>query len=304
MTPQRGPSPADGGARRADFTEAFHPIEDGLALAYRDYRQAAGATAKLPVVCLHALSRNLLDYEEVAPAIAESGRRVVVPSLRGRGRSSWDPKPDRYHPGSYAADVTSLLDGLAIPRAVFVGTSLGGIVTMVLAATQAGRVAAAVLNDVGGDLAPAGLERIKRYVGRGTPAKTWAEAAAKARAVNTIAFPKETGEAFWLTFARRTRVETEAGIVLDYDPAIGETMRAAPPAEPGALWPLFEALKPVPTLVVRGALSDLLARETLAEMRARKPDLAVVEIPDVGHAPLLTEPPAMAALMSFLARVD
>jgi pimeloyl-ACP methyl ester carboxylesterase len=304
MEPRRGASPAADAARRADFAEARHALEDGLALAYRDYPAAAGAAAgRQPVVCLHAMSRNMKDFEDVAPGMAATGRRVIVPSLRGRGRSSWDPKPERYHPAFYAADVLALLGALAIPRAVFVGTSLGGIVSMVIAAADPTRIAACVLNDVGGELASAGLERIKSYVGRDAPARDWAEAASQARQVNAVAFPKETSEAFWLAFARRTRIESEAGIVADYDPAIGDVMRAAP-AAPGALWPVFDALKPVPTLVIRGALSDLLTPETVAEMRARKPDLSFVEVPDVGHAPLLTEPSAAAALEAFLAAVE
>lgn len=303
MSVRRGAGPAPGAARSAAFVDTHHALEDGLLLAYRDYPAAGPARGKAPVVCLHALTRNLKDFEDVAPAIAASGRRAIVPSMRGRGRSSWDPKPERYHPGTYAGDVLALLAALDVPRTVYLGSSLGGIVSMVVAAIDPARMAACVLNDVGAALAPEGLARIKGYVGRGAPAKDWAEAAEKTREVNGVAFPNETDQAFWLAFARRTRIETEAGIVADYDPAIGETMRAAPEA-PDVLWPVFDALKPIPTLMIRGALSDLLASETVAAMRARKPDLKLAEVPDVGHAPLLTEPAAAAALMAFLDEVD
>ncbi len=286
------------------FTDALHALADGLSLSYRDYPPArTEGSPKLPVVCLHGLTRNLRDFEEVAPEIAALGRRVIVPSLRGRGLSSWDPKPERYTPGVYASDVRSLLDALGVPQAAFLGTSLGGIVTMVLAATDPRRVRAVVLNDIGADIAAEGVERIRGYAGRGAPAASWAEAAERAREVNGPAFPKETGEAFWIAFAKRTRREAEGRIVSEYDPAIGDVMRATPPAE-GGLWQLFDALAATPTLLVRGALSDLLTTETVAAMRARKPDLAFVEVPDVGHAPMLTEPPAMAAIKAFLAGVE
>lgn len=287
----------------AGFVEGFHDLEDGLRLSYRDYAPARPGSSKLPVVCLHGLTRNGRDFEDVAPAIAAEGRRVVAPSMRGRGLSSWDPQAERYNPGVYVADVRSLLDALGIPRAVFVGTSLGGIITMVMAAVDPARIGACVLNDIGAVIDQAGIDRIRRYVGRGKPASDWAEAGRMAREVNGVVFPKETGADYWIAFARRTRRQAEDGtIVSDYDPAIGEAMRAAgPPA--ADLWGFFDLLVPIPTLTVRGALSDLLSKETVAAMKARKPDLRVAEVPDVGHAPMLTEPAALAALEAFLAEV-
>jgi pimeloyl-ACP methyl ester carboxylesterase len=293
----------DSGRRSsAGFVQGLHPLEDGLRLSYRDYAPAY-ASAKLPAICLHGLTRNERDFEDVAQMIASEGRRVIVPSMRGRGLSSYDPKPERYNPGVYAGDVKSLMDALGIPRAVFVGTSLGGIITMVMAATDPGRIGASVLNDIGAVIDPAGIERIRRYVGRGAPATDWAEAARMAREVNGVVFPRETGEAYWIAFARRTRRQAEDGsIVSDYDPAIGEAMRAAGQAA-ADLWPFFELLVPIPTLLVRGAHSDLLSKETVAAMKAKKPDLRVAEVTDVGHAPMLTEPAAAAALEAFLAEV-
>ncbi len=292
------------------YSELFHELEDGLELAYRDYPALGGvvppAAGPLPVICLHGLTRNAKDFEDVAPAIARGGRRVIVPSMRGRGRSSWDPKPERYVPLTYAADVRSLLDALALPRAVFVGTSLGGIVSMIVAAMEPGRISACVLNDVGAEIAAEGLARIRSYVGKGAPARDWAEAAERAHEVNAVAFPKETDNAFWIAFAKRTRKLTEEGVVSDYDPAIAAAMGPADASAnaAGVLWPLFEALKPTPTLLIRGALSDLLSVETVAEMRRRKPDITVVEVPDVGHAPMLTEPHAAAGLSAFLSVVE
>jgi pimeloyl-ACP methyl ester carboxylesterase len=294
----------DSGLRSAaGFVDGLHPLEEGLKLSYRDYAPAYPGSSKLPAICLHGLTRNARDFEDLAPLIAGEGRRVIVPSMRGRGLSSWDPKPERYNPGVYAADVKSLLDALGVPRAVFVGTSLGGVITMVTAATEPALIGACVLNDIGTVVDPAGLDRIRGFVGRGAPAKNWAEAGRMAREVNGVAFPKETGEDFWIAFARRTRRQAPDGsIVSDYDPAIGEAMRAAgPPA--ADLWGYFDLLASIPTLVVRGALSDLLSKETVAAMKARKPDLRAAEIPDVGHAPMLTEPAAVAALEAFLAEV-
>jgi pimeloyl-ACP methyl ester carboxylesterase len=285
------------------FNELYHALEDGLLLSYREYPAAGGGTTRLPVICLHGLTRNAKDFEDVAPAIAARGRRVLVPSMRGRGRSSWDPKPERYTPVTYAVDVRGLLDALDIRRAVFVGTSLGGIVSMAVAATDPGRVAACVLNDIGAEIAPEGLARIRGYVGKGAPARDWAEAGERAREVNAVAFPRETDPAFWIAFAKRTRQQTPDGVVSDYDPAIGQAT-AAPEGQAASLWPLFDALAPAPTLLIRGALSDLLTPVTVAAMLARRPDLAVAEVPDVGHAPMLTEPAAAEALADFLARVE
>jgi pimeloyl-ACP methyl ester carboxylesterase len=292
------------GVASPPFTEAFHPLEDGLRLAYRDYPPAAPNLPVLlrPVVCLHGLSRSCRDFEDVAPVIAALGRRVIAPSFRGRGQSSWDPKPERYNPLVYAGDIRGLLEALGVSQAVFVGTSLGGLVSMALAALDPPRVGAVVLNDVGPEINSVGLERIRGYVGRGAPVKTWEEAAARAREVNGPAFPKEAGEAFWLAFAKRTRKQEGGLIVSDYDPAIGEAARTQP-VSAASLWQLFDALAAVPTLLIRGGVSDLLSTETVAAMRARKPDLTYAEVPDVGHAPMLTEPAAMTALAAFLAQV-
>jgi pimeloyl-ACP methyl ester carboxylesterase len=279
----------------SDFAEAYFTTADGPRIHYRDYA-AVGAGGAAPVLCLHGLTRNEKDFEDLAPMIAALGRRVVVATQRGRGLSDRDPVPERYLPAIYAGDMAALLDSLEINKAVFVGTSMGGLMTLVAANLAPERLAGAVLNDVGPELDPAGLTRITSYAGAPKSASTWTEAAALARAINGAAFPKETDPAFWDAFARRTFRETAPGrIEPDYDPLVGP-----PPGPPPDLWPLFEALKPIPTLVIRGALSDLLAASTVAEMKRRKPDLQTVEVPDVGHAPFMTEPAAWAALRAFL----
>jgi pimeloyl-ACP methyl ester carboxylesterase len=290
----------------AGFEERIIATADGLALYARDYAPREPATG-LPVVCLHGLTRNSRDFEAIAPRIAACGRRVIAPDMRGRGRSANDPDPAHYAPPVYAQDVIALLQALSVPKAVFIGTSMGGVIIMVLAALAPDRVAAAVLNDVGHKLAPEGLQRIASYVGRARAAASWGEAADIMRVINGVAFPRRVADrVFWETFARRTFREREDGTLeLDYDPAIALAFAAAPAdAPPADMTPLFQALTTKPVLSMRGAVSDLLSPAIIAEMRALMPDLEAVEIADIGHAPMLDEPQAWEALLDFLARVE
>jgi pimeloyl-ACP methyl ester carboxylesterase len=281
------------------YEEAFFKTADGPRIHFRNYQPGRPETG-VPVLCLHGLTRNMRDFEELAPLISGLGRRVITASQRGRGLSDPDPVTERYTPGVYIADMLALLDYLGIVRAMFVGTSMGGLMTMIAAAQAPNRVAAAVLNDVGPEIDPAGLDRIRGYVGRTSIPSNWNEAAAQCRAINGIAFPLEQNEAFWIAFARKIFREDAAGrLVLDYDPTIARSV-APESAVTADLWPLFEALKPIPTLVVRGELTDILMTSTVEEMRRRKADLALATVPGVGHAPFLTEPAAWEALRSFL----
>ena len=160
----------------AGFAEQRWSSPDGLSLYARDYA-ASGGGARLPVVCLHGLTRNAKDFEAVAPRIAALGRRVIVPDVRGRGLSARDPNPANYHPKVYARDVAGLLDALGIPRAIFLGTSMGGIITMALAAARPKLIAASILNDVGPEIASEGVARILGYAGKGTRIGSWQDAA-------------------------------------------------------------------------------------------------------------------------------
>lgn len=290
-------------APEQDFENHHIDLGAGLTMHVREYAPLLPETG-LPVVCLHGLTRNVKDFELVAPRIASLGRRVLAMSMRGRGESSRDPDPANYAAPVYVQDVIKALDTLDLERAVFIGTSMGGLITMLIAASAPDRIAAAVLNDVGPKIDPAGLNRIRSYVGRGQPVADWAGAAQALRATNGIAFPSRAeDEAFWATFARRTFVETAPGkIEADYDPMIALAFDDAP-AAPADATPLFQALAPVKVLVVRGAVSDLLSAEGLAHMRAVKPDLLSVEVPNVGHAPTLEEAESWDALLDFLARV-
>ena len=276
---------------------------DGLMLYARDYPAAVGPV-RLPVVCLHGLTRNSKDFEEVAPWLAAQGRRVLAPDIRGRGLSDRDPVPSRYLPATYARDVLDLMDGLGIARAVFLGTSMGGIVTLALSARHMDRVAAAILNDVGPAIAPEGVARILSYVGKTAEASSWDEATDYVRRINAVAFP-DYGEADWRRFARRTFRETDGRPELDYDPAImAPLVQGRYKAPTWLAWFLFRRLaRKRPVLLVRGERSDLLSRAIADRMRRQAPDLRVVEVPNVGHAPMLVEPEAVQAIDAFLGEV-
>lgn len=289
------------------FSDRFWTSADGLRLRARDYAPASGE-ARLPVICLHGLTRNARDFEDLAPHLAAGGRRVLALDVRGRGGSAWDPQPLRYQPAVYAGDVLALMDAAGIARAHFIGSSMGGLITLVLCAMRPLAVAGAALNDIGPDIAPEGLARIGGYTGKTPPVSNWAEAAAYAKFINEAAFP-DYGPDQWPAFARRLFVEKNGTPALDYDPAIAQVFappegQPAPPAP--NLWPLFQGLAylapqvPRPLLLIRGALSDLLASDTAQKMRAIAPHMAFVEVPRVGHAPMLDEPPALSAIDAWL----
>ena len=287
-----------------DFSDRFWTSADGLTLYARDYAGAAGP-ARLPVICIHGLTRNSRDFEEVAPWIAAQGRRVLAVDVRGRGRSDRDADPANYQVPIYAADVLALMTTSGISRAVFVGTSMGGLITMTLGTMNPAVVAAAVLNDVGPELSPVGLTRILTYVGgKKGPVETWDDAAEFARSINGLAFPNASADD-WKAFARRIFREEDGRPVLDYDARISETFAAYDPSLPQPdLWPLFQAFAAArPTLLVRGGISDLIDERIGRRMRETAPEMAYAEVPDVGHAPMLTEPQARDAMERFLAEV-
>jgi pimeloyl-ACP methyl ester carboxylesterase len=293
------------------FTDFFWTSHEGLPLHARDYAPA-GETQKLPVICIHGLTRNARDFEDLAPKIAATGRRVLAVDVRGRGLSARDPNPMNYHPGIYAADVMSLLAAAGIEKAVFVGTSMGGLITMVLTSLMPQAIAAAVLNDVGPELSPVGLARIAGYTGMASRFETWDDAVTYAKAINAAAFPSY-GPQDWDAFARRLFDEADGGCVLAYDPHISAPIKAAAmaaaksQAEGGAalappdMYPLFRALaKDRPLLLVRGGISDLIDPAIAERMKVAAPHMTSAEVPGVGHAPMLTEPEAWAAIENLL----
>lgn len=273
---------------------------DGLTLHYRDY---AGDESKAPVICMHGLTRNARDFAELAERIAPS-RRVIVTEMRGRGQSDYAKDSASYNPVQYAADVELLLAEQGIDRFVTIGTSLGGLMTMLLAVTGPGRIVGAVLNDIGPVVEEDGLEAIQGYVGQGRSFQTWMHAARALKEVHGDVHPT-FGIEDWLAMAKRVMVLGQGGrISFDYDMAIAEPFSAAPSnAAPPDLWLAFEALGSVPMVLVRGAHSNILSPETAKQMQARNRKLTLVTVPDTGHAPLLTEPEALAAIDSLLEQV-
>ena len=289
----------------SNYTETSFTSTDGLRLYARDYAPCGGP-ARLPVICIHGLTRNSADFDELAPWIADQGRRVLAIDVRGRGHSAYDPDPSHYNLVVYADDVVKLAHDLGIGRAVFIGTSMGGLITMTLAMRHLNLVAAAVLNDVGPALSPRGLQRIASYAGKGEVLASWSDAADYVREINQSAFPDNTAED-WARWARRAFSETAPGqFGMRYDPRIADSIRPdkLKPSSVLARFAFRRLARSRPTLLVRGALSDLIENEQLALMRAAAPKMAYAEVPNVGHAPMLTETAAQAALRDFLGRVD
>lgn len=274
---------------------------DGLSLYARDYAPSDGP-ARLPVIAIHGLTRNSADFDAIAPLIAQSGRRVLAVDVRGRGLSDRAPDPMTYQPPNYAKDMLALMKAAGIERAVFLGTSMGGLITMAMAAIKSKVVAAAIINDVGPEVAKEGLARIAAYTGQPVEIHGWADARDYVRRNNQIAFP-DRDDAFWEAFARRCfREGTEGAPVLDYDPDIAVPIRAAgAKALVPNLWPFFNRLaRGRPTLLIRGETSDLLSPEIAAKMQKSAKKMWFAEVPGVGHAPMLDEPEAKAAIFEFL----
>jgi pimeloyl-ACP methyl ester carboxylesterase len=287
------------------FNEISFTSTDGLRLYARDYAGQSGA-AKCPVICIHGLTRNSSDFDELAPLIANMGRRVIALDVRGRGRSAYDTDASHYNPMMYAGDVIKLARDLGIARAVFIGTSMGGIITMTLALRKLGLISAAILNDVGPVISQKGLNRIAAYAGKGQPLASWTEASDYIMTINQSAFP-DNSMADWDNWAHRAFAENPQGqLVLQYDPNIALALQNGKLKASSlfAKWAFRRLAKSRPTLLIRGALSDLIEPEQAAYMRSVAPDMQYAEVPMVGHAPMLTEPVAIVAIRQFLAQVD
>ena len=317
-----------------NFIPISYTSSDGLALYARDYpagaddaqavQPAAGfapapaaqpvasqpdaarpVAARLPVICIHGLTRNSADFDEFAPAVAALGRRVLALDVRGRGHSERDPDPSHYTPQVYAEDVAKLMADLGIARAVFVGTSMGGLITIALAAQHVDLIAAAVLNDVGPVLSERGLARIAGYTGKAVALASWNDAACYVKDINLCAFP-DYQEQEWDKWARRAFEQDASGrLAPRYDPNIAIALQSGRLRTTSlASRMAFRRLaRKRPVLLVRGALSDLLEARQAEWMRRAAPSMEYVEVPNVGHAPMLTEAPALQAIERFLASV-
>ena len=288
------------GATLAAFNDGYWWSGDGLRLHYRDY---PGSDTQPPVICIPGLTRNARDFEGIAVRLAGE-RRVICVDLRGRGESAYAKDPMTYVPLTYAQDLERLIAELGLTRFATIGTSLGGIVSMLLAATNPSRFAGVILNDIGPVIEQRGLDRIRGYVGRGSVWPTWVHAARTLGETNAAVYPAYSLED-WLRMAKQLyKLNAQGRIVPDYDSKISEPFRL-PGGEAGVdLWPAIEAMKAVPLLMVRGALSDILSEATANEVKKRVKGAKLVTVPETGHTPTLDEPIAARAIDRFLASLQ
>ncbi|NNM75841.1 alpha/beta hydrolase [Sphingomonas sp. ID1715] len=283
----------------AHYTDGYW-WNDELRLHYRDY--AGGADGRPVILCMPGLTRNARDYESLAERLAPDWRVLSI-EFRGRGESAYSKNPASYTPLIYALDVQALIRELELTGLVAIGTSLGGLVTLLMAEGERERIRGVVLNDVGPELNSAGIDRIRAYVGRSASWPTWLHAARALADTQRAAFPDYAIED-WLRMAKRLyRLSSGGRIVLDYDTRIAEPMKTAGDQPPADLWPAIAAIADVPTLVVRGELSDVLAPATVERMTQILNQAEAVTVPRIGHAPTLDEPEAAAAVDRLLAQV-
>lgn len=294
-----------------NYLENHYLSTDGLSLYYRQYGHGDQV-----IICLPGLTRNSKDFHDLATHLASS-YRVICLDLRGRGRSDHDPKWRHYHPGTYVQDTWKLMDKLEINKFIVIGTSLGGLMAMIMSAQQPQRLKAIIMNDIGPEIDPSGYARILSYVGRKAKVETWQDAAAQCKLIYAQAAP-DMPEAFWNNFARNTYRLNDAGEpVPDMDINIGHAIRKSViPARiltklrkmgliksfGGVLidpWDSFQTVV-MPCLVLRGEISDILSADILERMAAIKPDMVSAVIPNRGHAPMLNEPESIAAIDTFL----
>ncbi|MBX7460945.1 alpha/beta fold hydrolase [Qipengyuania huizhouensis] len=286
----------------SEFIERSWQSPDGLELYFRDY--AGDDTGKVPVVCLHGLTRNSRDFDALAPHIATLGHRVIVPDMRGRGQSAYAEDSASYAVPTYIADVMALFEQERMKRFISIGTSMGGLMTMLIAQFTPDRIAGAVINDIGPVVDPQGIDKIKTYLGKGGSFPTWMHAARSLEEVHGDSHPTfDTKD--WIRMAKRSMTLCNNGrIAFDYDMKIADPFNEADEnAVPPDLWPGFEALAGKPLVLVRGALSTILSEETLAEMQRRAPGADIVVVPNAGHAPTLDEPEVRSAIDALLGKV-
>lgn len=283
------------------YNDGYWWSPDGLRLHYRDY--AGGGDGRPPLLCLPGLTRNARDFEPLAARLAGEWR-LICPDMRGRAESAYAKDAMTYVPLTYMQDISRLLADLAITRFVAVGTSLGGIITMLMAATHREWLAGALLNDVGPALEEEGLARIRTYVGVNQSHPTWVHAARALADANGDVYPGYDLQA-WLAMAKRLyRLNSGGRIVLDYDMKVAEPIRAMGTEAGVDMWPVMKAFSGMPTLLLRGERSDLLGTATAQRMAAEiGPGAELVTVPGVGHAPVLDEPESVAAIDRLLARV-
>lgn len=273
--------------------------DEGLSL----YARSQGSdTDQLPMICLHGLTRNAADFDDIA-AILASDRKVYALDFRGRSRSDYDTNWRNYIPPVYVQDVLAMMDQLNISRAVFCGTSLGGLVTMLLAQAAPDKVAAAILNDIGPVIEADGLARIQTYTGALPGASDWDDALQQLKTIYGATLQDLDDDDFMRLCRRTYREQPDGSLAFDYDQNVGRAIREVD-MQLGDPWQLFAALHDIPTLVLRGELSDILGAATVAEMAAQHPNLVSATIANRGHVPLLNEPDSVAAIQQFLGAIS
>jgi len=296
---------ADSNSGGNGFDDVFVTAPDGLKLHVRSYGPRLAPS--LPVVCLPGLARTAADFHDLAIALAsdaDAPRRTLALDYRGRGESDYDKDPGNYTLATELADVLAVLTALDVAPAVFVGTSRGGILTMLLASARPTTIAGAVLNDIGPVIEPSGLVRIKSYVGKLPRPKSFEEGAEILRRLFGQQFTKLTDDE-WLAYSHRSFKVDQRNLVPTYDARLAKTLdgidfnRPLPP-----LWNEFDALGRVPVMVLRGENSDLLSEDTVAAMRARRPAMEAITVPDQGHAPILSGAELIGRIAAFAAACE
>ena len=280
----------------APFTSRFYTSPDGLKLHYREY--AGPANAPFTVVCIPGLTRNARDFEALAPHLAQK-YRVLCVELRGRGLSEYAKDAATYVPPVYLRDIAALLPAAGVKQVALIGTSLGGIISMLMGGIFPAKLLGVVLNDIGPEIDPAGLARIASYVGKTKPIASWEEAAAATEMLDRMVFP-DYQPADWIKMARRRFIEGDGGAFRpDYDLNISKPFAGSAAAVD--LWPFFLAMKGIPILSIRGETSDLFNPAVFARMKREMPHIQQATVPRHGHAPYLDEPEALSAIDGFLA---
>ncbi|GAA5316240.1 MAG: alpha/beta hydrolase [Candidatus Pelagadaptatus aseana] len=283
------------------YQDIYYQNKDGLTLYARDY--GAPSDSDLVVLCLHGLTRNSADFEFIAEHLSKR-HRVICAEQRGRGLSQWDTDASRYNPQVYVEDMWQLLESISVTQVVVIGTSMGGLMGMMMAATKPENIQGLIINDIGPEVAPEGLARIMGYVGKVKAAHDWSSAIEQTRLLNQSSFPHYSDQQ-WQKMAERLYRENDQGLpVLAYDPAIAAPIEASQKAAvPPDLWPLFSMLSEVPLMAIRGEYSDILSQACFEKMKTVLPTMQPVEVPGVGHAPMLDEAQSVQAIDAFVNRL-
>lgn len=280
--------------------DLYYRSQDGLRLHLRVY---GSDTGKTPILCLPGLARTALDFERLALHLAAQ-RQIIALDYRGRGLSDYDPDWTHYNLATEADDIITALNFMRIKRAIFIGTSRGGIHTMNLAHLYPDLVSAAILNDIGPIIEAKGLNRIKDYVGKVHSLLNWPMAVAVMKYAAGSFFPA-LSDKDWDYFTRLTLKEENGRIVLNYDPALGKTLEGVDFPDPMPdMWMQFDALTRIPLMVIRGKTSDLLSPATMALIQERHKSCQCLTVKGQGHAPLLIDDSTLGAITTFITPLD